>query len=613
MKFFHQSVFLLVVISAVILFVNPSFSQDTMFVDRASEAGIQGAVYDLQFGVAWGDFDNDGDDDLFVARDHQNQLFQNNGDGTFVDIAEAAGVDDHEMAAIGAAWGDYDGDGDLDLYVVNSASEDEEVEVENRLFRNNGDGTFTNVAEETGVDGHLDEEHDHDHSGKTVSPAQEEDHDHDHAEESGGYTSAAWADYDNDGDLDLFATSRVHGVVLYENHEGIEFHNITEEAGLVIEAHDHGEEHEEDHAEEEEGHEEEEHEEGGVGVEHASFGDFDNDGDLDLYLSVAVAHEHDHEEEAEAKVDPSQEETEEEHAETENRFFMNNGDGTFSDKTDDYELGDPNEAVTHSSVWGDYDNDGWFDLLVLNLGSFNEGTAEASRLFHNNGDGSFTDMAETAGLVDVIYPFGATWADLNNDGWLDIVMINHPSHDDFEAGEFYERPHPIFMNNGDGTFTNINKEPVDAILDTGVTDINHVIGLSVSDYDNDGDLDYAITENHGDGPFLLYTSNTIADGNHWVQIALQQDGLNPFAVGSRVEVTAGGMTQYRLLDAGSTGFASQSSQTLHFGLGQATSAEVKVVWNDGSHELFSGLAVDQQNTLIKGQGTLTSIPNWVNY
>lgn len=570
--------FRFVIIFVVCLYPAGVYAQ-TLFEDVASLAGLQGDSNLLQYGMAWGDYDNDGDDDLFVANDPANQLFRNNGDGTFGEVAGAAGIQDETLVAGGGVWGDYDGDGRLDLFVFNTSAEQAEAVIENRLFHNNGDGTFTNVAALAGVNG-LEE------------PSHEEGEEEE--EDNKASVGAVWADYDNDGDLDLMVCDRYRGPLLYGNHGDGTFLLVTEMAGLVLSEHNH-----------EEGDEHEHHE--AVGVEHAAWGDYDNDGDLDLYLSVAVAEVHEHEHETASLSQPHQEE--EEVAETENRFFENNGDGTFSEKTDELGLGDVNTSMTHASLWGDYNNDGFLDLFVLNLGSFNLETAFPSRLFSNNGNKTFSEIGSAAGFDGEYYPLGGTWVDIDNDGFLDLSLINHPSHDDFAAGEFYRYPHPLFVSNGDGTFTNVNAEPADALLVTGITDINHAMGLAWSDYDNDGDLDFVLSENHGDGPLRLY-QHIQDSGNHRMQIQLRRSDMNRFGIGARVVVTSSQGTQTRQMGVGNDSFASQSSLSLHFGLGADTEAGAVVYWPDGRWENFGALSAGRRHVLTAGSGLTTPVVNW---
>jgi len=580
----HKSI---VILGAVILTLTgqPVFAQDTLFQDIAPEAGIQGDFFDLQSGVAWGDLNNDGYDDLFVARDPENQLFLNNGDSTFLDISESAGIVDEEMVAFGAAWGDFDGDGDLDLFVANLGAEEEGIPSPNRLYRNNGDLTFTEVAEQVGISGLED---------GVIS----------------GSVSASWADYDNDNDLDLLVSNRFDGPLLYQNQGDGSFEMVSETAGLIIDLE--VDESQQPQTGEEEGHEEEII----IGIDHASWGDFDNDGDLDVYFSVSVIDdedEHGHEEGEEEGEEG--EEGEEPIVETQNAFFRNNADGTFTDITNEAGVGDPNFAITHSSLWGDFNNDGFLDLFVLNRGSENLGTLAPSRLYRNNQDGTFTDVADDSGLGLGKFDFAAGWIDMNNDGFLDLNVILHPTHADFDSGEFYEKPQPIFVNNGDGTFSNINEETTQALFETGVTDITHLVGLAWSDFDNDGNLDFAITENEADGPLRLYQNNDMSQNNNWIKIELEQDNMNSYGIGSRVVVSSADLTQTRQFGVGDSGFASQSSIDSHFGLGAFLGpVEARVFWPGGIEEVFVELEVNQIHTLTRGQGqVLSSVQNFYLY
>ncbi len=576
----NQYIFIFMIVSLIEL---SAPAQETLFEDIAPEAGIQGDFFDLQSGIAWGDLNSDGYDDLFVARDPENQLFLNNGDNTFTDISESAGIVDEEMVAFGGAWGDFDGDGNLDLFVANLGAEEEDVPSPNRLYRNHGDLTFTDVAEQVGISGLED---------GAIS----------------GSVSATWADYDNDNDLDLLVSNRFDGPLLYQNQGDGTFELVSESVGLIIDLEI--DEPQEPQPGEEEGHDEEIV----IGVDHASWGDFDNDGDLDVYFSVSIVDEEDEHGHVEGE-EETEEEEEEPIVETQNAFFRNNGDGTFTDITVEAGVGDPNFAITHSSLWGDFDNDGYLDLFVLNRGSENLGTLAPSRLYRNNQDGTFSDVADDAGLGLGKFDFAAGWIDMNNDGFLDLNVILHPTHADFDSGEFYEKPQPIFINNGDGTFSNINEETSQALFETGVTDITHLVGLAWSDFDNDGDLDFAITENEADGPFRLYQNNDMAQNNNWIKILLHQDNLNRYGIGSRIEVSTEDLMQIRQFGVGDSGFASQSSIVAHFGLGAFQNpVEVKVYWPGGVEESFGELEVNQIHTLTRGQGqVLSSVQNYYLY
>jgi hypothetical protein len=267
------------------------------------------------YGVAWADYDNDGDLDLYVANGNAaNRLFRNDGGGVFTNIA-AAPIDDNGTGR-SVAWADYDGDNNVDLYLVNSTGS-------NRLFRNNGDGTFADAT--------------------TTLLAS-----------TGGKSGAAWGDADNDGDPDLYLVRNGANKLFLNNGNGTFSDGTTGPLG-----------------------------DAGIGSG-AAWGDYDNDGDLDLYITNRGA----------------------------NRLLRNEGGGVFSDETSD-PLGDP--GIGYGVAWLDYDNDGDLDLYLANNGY--------NRLFRNEGSGVFVDAANEA-LLDPGYGQSITWADIDEDGDLDLYLAN---------------------------------------------------------------------------------------------------------------------------------------------------------------------------------------------
>lgn len=274
------------------------------------------------FGGAFADYDNDGDLDLYIGSNSPSNLFRNNGDNTMSDVAASAGVNTTQAEAV--SWGDYDNDGDVDLYVGRTTGD-------NVLYRNNGDGSFTDVTAGAGV------------------------------ASSGTQTRAsAWGDYDGDGDLDLFVVNSINGTpredALYRNNGDGTFTEVAGDLGM-------------DNAGD------------GVG---AAWGDYNNDGHLDLYLSARGGQ----------------------------TLYRNNGDGTFS-----------NVTVTAGTVersafpqWIDYDRDGDLDLSLARGG--------AHILYRNNGDETFTNVAGDLGIDDAGESIGALWADVDNDGDLDLYISN---------------------------------------------------------------------------------------------------------------------------------------------------------------------------------------------
>lgn len=289
----------------------------TAFLDPTSGLGLS---------AAWADYDNDGFIDLYIGSGTTSQLYRNNGDGTLSNVAVAAGVNAPSISAI--AWGDYNNDGQVDLYLGHVASA-------NSLYRNNGDGTFSDVTAGAGVAGP-------DTEARAVS----------------------WADYDMDGFLDIFIVHSINGPapnknnILFKNNGDGTFTDVAGSLGID----DVGD---------------------GVG---AAWGDYDNDADLDLYVAARGA----------------------------NHFYENDGDGTFTDVTGSSLAVGINGDGQPS--WGDYDNDG---LLDLNLA-----TDDTNIMYHNNGDGTFTDLASALGVDIGGGSGGAPWADIDGDGDLDFFVSN---------------------------------------------------------------------------------------------------------------------------------------------------------------------------------------------
>jgi enediyne biosynthesis protein E4 len=319
-------------------------------------------------GSAWADFDNDGDLDLFITHGaqaghglghKQDELNQNLGAGHFTDIAEAAGVTNTWGRGRSVAWADYDNDGYVDLLLGN-------VKSYLVLYRNNGDGTFTDLTAQAGL-GQLQ------------------------------YFECAFADYNNDGFPDIFCTDTELGhvsrdILLKNNGDGT-FTNVSNEAGILPLIY-------------------------GRAI---CWGDYDNDGNLDLFISRGT-----------------------ENGALEQTLYRNNGDGTFTDVTDQAGLGAVIDA--RAAAWGDFDNDGYLDLYVVDSGSDPEGKGP-NYLYRNNGDGTFTDVASSVGVDDLVMSRGrgAAWGDYDNDGFLDLFVTNGEDNTDFIQG-----PQILYHNGGNG-------------------------------------------------------------------------------------------------------------------------------------------------------------------
>ncbi|MDP8245902.1 MAG: CRTAC1 family protein [Candidatus Hinthialibacter antarcticus] len=554
------------VLGCSIVFSFNANSQDTMFIDRSVESGMQDDFIYRQLGVSWSDYDEDGFMDVFIATTPNNRLFKNNGDNTFTDVAETFELQDPMAEAATSAWGDYDGDGDLDLFVGNlgpmmSGDGGGMMVTQNRLYQNNG-GQFTDVAEQAGVSGIPE--------GVT-----------------GGTTSASWADYDNDGDIDLLNCNRMLGVYLYQNQGDGAFIHATMSAGLH----------------------------GGIGgmansYEHGVWADYDLDGDLDLFLSAGVAMTMPMSTDAEMtamSVQPMQMSMM-----SSNKLYQNQGDGTFTDATTAAGLMyETNAARSHTAVWGDFNNDGYPDLFSGNRGSITMNTLAQSRLYQNNQDGTFTDVTDLAGMSEEFSVFGAAWADVNNDGLLDLYIAIHPDMRDYPDHHINPTriPHPLYIANGDGTFTNVNADLIDLPYISGITDLGHQGGAAFGDSDNDGDLDLVIVEAMGLGPMRFYENATAATGANWLQIELRSSGMNTRAIGAKIIVETPGKTQSREVGFCSTGWGSQAPYAQSIGLGDASQANVRVIWPDGAEEDFGAIEINAQHTLE--QSITSHVSDWM--
>jgi len=325
---------------------------DGTFVNMAEAAGL--ADPRGGWSALWADYDNDGAADIFVTRDGfqglgTNSLYKNNGNGKFAEVTQRAGLD--KIAdSFCSAWGDYNNDGFLDLYIGNGISR---KGTPNALYRNNGDGTFTDVSERAGVSDGL---------RATIG--------------------VAWGDYNNDGWLDLYAVNNGGACALYQNQGDGSFEDVTEEAGVI----------------------------GPLFGFVAFFLDYDSDGWLDLFVSSSaqtVAEVIDSAVTGKASLFSG------------NRGYLyhNNQDGTFADVTPSSGLG--RTLGTMAATYGDIDNDGYPDLYLANGGPAMD-RFEPDRLFLNNQNGTFADISEAIGLHIIDKGHGTTMADYDNDGDLDI-------------------------------------------------------------------------------------------------------------------------------------------------------------------------------------------------
>lgn len=532
---------------------------------------------------------------------------QTTGAPLFTDVAVAAGLKDVivsggptknyvlEVNGSGACWLDFDRDGWLDLYLMNGSTLAQlqgksPVRTTNHLYRNNRDGTFSDVTAKAGVPGR-----------------------------GWGFGCVA-ADYDNDGYTDLFLSN--YGLnILYRNRGDGSFADVTNKAGV-----------------------------GGGAVWHAgaAMADFDRDGYLDLfvpgYLDInARSPELKTCEYRGVKV----------HAcgplgykGVPDVLYRNNGDGTFTDVTARAGVGDQKLYFGFQAVWEDFDNDGWPDLFVGN-------DSNPNYLYRNKGDGTFEEIGVTAGVAYTadgkeMSSMGVAVADYDHDGWMDLVVTTFAGdnyvlfHNDgkgmfsdlsFPAGvgeptipylgwatAFFDADndgHPdLFFANGhvypevDGKLKETYRQPLQLLRNLGkgkFSDFSAEAGLralrpvsarggAYADFDNDGDIDIVVSVMDS-APMLLRNETSRKNSTaQWVRLRLEGSKSNRGGIGARVKLSAGGIVQTAGVRAGES-YLSCNDPRLHFGLGVATSADVEVIWPTGLRSRHSGLAASREHVL----------------
>jgi len=506
------------------------------FIDVTNESGIKfkhaGGLQEqvipalVGSGVAFADYDNDNLLDIYIANASivfptpsaklpTNVLYRNNGDGTFADVTEQAGVGDTGWG-MGCVFGDYDNDGDLDLYVANYKL--------NVLYSNNGDGTFTDISADAGV------------------------------AHKGFGAGVAWADYDNDSDLDLYIANYIdysilprgkkiffpydffgQENVLYRNTGRGKFRDVTKYAGVS----------------------------GGfylsLGV---AFADYDNDGDVDFYVA---------------------------NDSNPNILFRNNGNDKFTNtNVTEYRSHTGDTRSGMGIAWGDYDNDGDFDLIVNNWQD------ENSVLYRNNGDGTFTDVSAATGVFDVTVGktcWGTEFFDYDSDGYLDLFIAC--GHIDPGPNEIPGQLDILLRNNGDGTFTDTSEI-------TGISQLPPKVSRSVAcgDYDNDGDIDIFIG-NNGDIPNLL--RNDGGNKNNWLKIKTVGVKSNKDGIGARITAKSGSLIQIREVSCGSS-YISQNSLEVEFGLGKGKKVDsIEIRWPSGIIQKLENVSVNQTITVVESE------------
>jgi hypothetical protein len=510
------------------------------FVHHNGRSGRRLFVEPLGAGVGVLDYDRDGFQDLYFVNGAdlpgatsttaaRNALYRNNGDGTFTDVTAAAGVGNTGYG-MGCAIGDVDNDGFQDIYVTNFGP--------NVLYRNLGDGTFADVTDAAGVG------------------------------DARWGASCSFADVDGDGFLDLFITNYVQysvetdkvcenqGIrsycdprlydgerdILYRNNGDGSFADVTVSAGFGFQARR------------------------GLAL---VFGDYDSDGDSDLYIANDA--------------DP-------------NLLYQNDGAGAFHEVGLLAGVGFSEDGETENGMgadFGDYDNDGDIDLIVTNF------QGQTNTLYRNDGAGMFMDVSygSYTGATSLPYlAWGTVFFDYDNDGRQDVFVANGHLHDriaTLDSTQTYEQRNLLYRNAGGGAF-----ERVDPVAGDGLALAKSSRGCAFLDYDNDGDLDLIIT-NLADAPDLLRNDGTA--GQAWLRVELVGSRSSRDAVGARVRVDAGETSQIREVRSGSS-YLSQSDQRLHFGLGAHVRADrVEVRWPSGVVTELRGVPARQTLRLVEGE------------
>jgi hypothetical protein len=525
---------------------------DMHFTDITDKAGIKFThvsspekkyiVESMSGGVALLDYDNDGYLDLYLVNSltvdmvkskqkTRSLLYHNNGNGTFTDVTDKTGVGDIGWG-MGVAIGDYNNDGFTDIYVTCLGP--------NHLLRNNGKGAFTDATQKAGVD------------------------------DPRWSTGAAFVDYDNDGKLDLFVSNYVDfdvnnlpefgkgrtcqfkgvpvqcgprglkgaGDSLYHNNGDGTFTDVSKKAGVA----------------DADGYY-------GLGV---IASDLDDDGLVDIFVA---------------------------NDSTPNFLYHNNGDGTFKD------IGFPSGTAVNENgseqgsmgvTLGDYDHDGKLDLFITNFDD------DYNTLYHNDGKGSFTDVSYAAKVAAVSLPYvgwGTRFFDYDNDGWVDLLVVNGHVYPQLPS---YRQRNFVHHNNHDGTFTEVGAQ-----LGAPFAEKRTGRGAAFGDIDNDGDVDVVI--NNLDGPPQVLRND---GGNASNSILIKTIGgkSNREGIGARVKVVSGDLIQIGEVYSGDS-YLSQNDLRLHFGLETRTKVNlIEVHWPSGTIDKIADAGVNKIITIKEGQG-----------
>lgn len=505
-------------------------------------------VESMSGGVLLIDYDRDGWQDIYFtnaptvemalkSQKSKSLLYRNNGDGTFTDVTDKSGIG-FPGYAMGGAVGDFNNDNFPDIYVTCLGG--------NVLYQNNGNGTFSDVTKKAGVaDGRWS-------------------------------VGAAFGDYDADGLLDLIVinyvdfkfndlptfgslpTCKFRGVdvqcgprglkgagdSLFKNNGDGTFTDVSKSSGM-------------DDAD------------GYYGMQ-PIWSDFGNLGKLDAYVA---------------------------NDSTPNYFYRNLGKGKFAEEgliTGTAVSGDGSEQGSMGVAVGDYNHTGNFSIYVTNF------VDEYNTLYRNNGNYDFADVSFAAKVAQFTRPYvgwGTGFFDLDNDTWLDLFVVNghvYPQMDQISSGLGYKQGKILFINNGDGTFCNATAQGGAVLSEPRVSR-----GAAFGDLDNDGQIDIVV-EDLDSSPMIL--KNEGDKSNHWITLELGAKQGNPLAIGARIKVTTGKIVQTEEIRSGGS-YLSQNDLRVHFGLGKAMKADlIEIRWNSGKTETLKDIAADKFYAVLEGEG-----------
>jgi hypothetical protein len=508
-------------------------------------------VESMSGGVLLVDYDRDGWQDIYLTnaptvemslkgQKAKSALYRNNRDGTFADVTDRAGVG-HPGFAMGGAAGDYNNDGWPDLYVTCLGG--------NVLYRNNGDGTFADVTKQAGVaDGRW----------------------------SAG---AAFGDYDGDGFLDLLVANYVDfklddlpgfgnaptckfrgldvqcgprglkgaGDSLFRNNGDGTFTDVTKQAGVSDPA-------------------------GFYGMQPV-WSDLGNRGRLDAYVA---------------------------NDSTANFLYRYEGGNKFTDiglESGTAVSADGSEQGSMGVAVGDYTRTGRFSIFVTNFAD------EYNTLYRNEGDYNFVDVSHAANVSQMSRPYvgwGTGFFDLDNDGWLDLLVVNghvYPQVDTLPSGARYRQPKLLHVNLGNGAFCDASRQAGPALLEPRASR-----GAAFGDLDNDGRIDVVV--NDLDGPPMVLRNEGGGDANSWVTLELAAKKGSPLAIGARVRVVTADGAQIEEVRSGAS-YLSQNDLRLHFGLGKSAKVDlVEIRWPSGKVEQLKDLAAGKFYSILEGEGVV---------